>query len=172
VLVVTPPPRTDSVPNTISITRGTGNRLLVNVNGRVDTLELRTPGSTTGVTVNRIVVFGTKSDDIITIGPDVRIPATLNSGQGGNNTIQAGAVSSRIHAWFGRTRVIGSPQKDQIIGRAGHFRVKPTAGNDLVYAGVPRRRPTLHDMSQAPAGTFYRSINNRLVPITPRPRLF
>lgn len=171
VLVVTPPPRTDSVPNTIQITRGTGNRLIVDVNGRVDTLELRNGAGTTGVTVSRIVVFGTKADDIITIGSDVRIPTTLNGGQGGSNTVQAGAFSSRIHAWYGRNRVIGSPQKDQIIGRAGRFRVKPTDGNDLVYTGVPRRRPTLHSPGQAPTGTFYRSINNRLVPITVPPRL-
>lgn len=170
VLVVTPPPRTDSVPNVISITKGTNNKLIVDVNGRVDTIQLRDANNPTGVVVNRIVVYGTKSDDNITIGSDVRIPTTLNGGQGGNNTVQAGAVSSRIHAWFGRNRVTGSPQKDQIIGRAGRFRVKYTTGNDLVYVGTPKRRPTLHELGQAPTGRFYRSINNRLVPITPRPQ--
>jgi cyclophilin family peptidyl-prolyl cis-trans isomerase len=169
VLVVTPPPRTDSVPNTIAIRRATGDRLVVDVNGRVDTLQLRAGNATTGVTVNRIVIFGTKADDIITVAPEVRIPATLDGGHGGNNSIQAGAVSTRIHAWFGRNRVVGSPQKDQIIGRAGRFRVRPTAGNDLVFTGTPRRRPTLHDAGQPPIGNFYRSVGNRLVPITPRP---
>jgi cyclophilin family peptidyl-prolyl cis-trans isomerase len=170
VLVVTPPPRTDSVPNTINIRRTTDDRLIVDVNGQIDTLQLRTATATTGVRVNRIVVFGTKSDDQIQVAPDVRIPATLDGGHGGTNTIQAGAVSTRIHAWFGRNRVTGSPQKDQIIGRAGRFRVRPTAGGDLVFAGVPRRRATLHDPGQPPGGTFYRSVGNRLIPITPPPQ--
>lgn len=158
VLVITPPPSRTSVPNTIVVQQVNGD-LQVLVNGLLD------ENQPAAVDIDRINIYGSKKDDLITIEPNVTIPALISGGQGGTNVIQAGAGPLRGHAWFGRSTITGSPQKDNIFGAVGKFRVQPSAGNDLVFTGFARRRATLHNIGEPPGGQFYRLLDGKLVPI-------
>lgn len=159
VLVVTPPPRTDSLPNAVGVDISNG-KVIVNVNGVVDAVQ------PTQASLNRIVVFGTKASDQITVSPNVVVPTTLNGGLGGKNTIKAGGAPTRGHVWFGRNRITGSPFNDEIVGRAGRFRVRPSTGSDQVFAATrPAVPSTLHKRGKALQGQFFRSRNGVLVPI-------
>ena len=167
VLVVTPPPREDSLPNTITVDVSGGN-VVVNVNGVVDATQ---PAESE---LSRIVVFGSKASDRITVSPNVVVPATLDGGHGGRNRIQAGGAPTRGHVWFGRNRITGSPFDDHIVGRAGRFRVLPSAGTDRVFAvTTPTVPSTLHKEGKPYRGQFFLSRNGVLIPIkTPPLRRF
>lgn len=175
VLLVTPPPRTDGGTNVISVARA-GNNVQVTVNGVTDQLS---PAITA---VDRIVVYGAKASDQITVANDLSIPATLNGGQGGRNILQAGGGPTRLHGWYGLNRMTGGPQNDALIGRTGHVVFRPSGGRDLLFAGQARpgrkvNRPVQPGFNSAvrplpPTGTFYRFVNNRLVPVpTPKPSI-
>ncbi len=176
VLIVTPPPRTDHGTNTIRVeTTNSGANYQILVNGQVDT---NMPAVTA---IDRLVIYGAKASDQISVGSDVTIPALLSGGQGGVNLLQAGGGPSRLHGWFGRNTLVGGPQADALIGRTGHVRFRPSAGKDLIFAGQanPGRRygvislPTFRFSSQPkpPTGTFYRYVGNRLVAIQTPPLL-
>ena len=64
--MVTPLPRTDRGTNTIEVTFVAG-QIAVRVNGVVDTLR---PAA---ADLDRIVVFGAKASDRITVAPDVPV---------------------------------------------------------------------------------------------------
>jgi hypothetical protein len=162
VLVVTPPPRTDSVPNTITVDQS-GQEVRVTVNGALDAIQ---PVFTD---LDRIVVFGTKASDTITVTDAVLVPTTLNGGNGGDNTIKAGGAPSLIHAWSGRTTATGGPSNDYIVGRLGAFRARQSGGDDIVYGGIPRRGSSLTRPGLRPGGQFFKfNAQGRLVPVTPR----
>lgn len=178
VLVVTPLPRTDGGTNLITVSQVDG-KIQVQVNGVIDQIQ-PAPGD-----LDRIVVYGSKASDHITISPEVTVPATLNGGLGGENVIIAGGGSSRLHGWNGRNVLQGGPEFDVLIGRAGHVRFRQSAGNDVYFAGIPRRRGNLRGIDwpgiplrasaraskgQPPSGTFYRFANDRLVVSTHPPR--
>jgi cyclophilin family peptidyl-prolyl cis-trans isomerase len=161
VLVVTPPPREDSLPNSVTVDTS-GANVIVNVNGVVDVTQ---PAQ---ANLDKIVVFGTKSGDVITVSPTVVVPTTLDGGHGGVNRIQAGGAPTRGHVWFGRNRITGSPFRDEIVGRAGRFRVVPSLGRDLVFAATrPAVPSTLHKRGKALQGQFFRSRNLVLIPVDP-----
>ncbi|HWE37348.1 MAG TPA: hypothetical protein VG406_12340, partial [Isosphaeraceae bacterium] len=178
VLVVDPVPRTDKGTNTIAITQ-TGGNLNVTVNGLLDVNQ---PAVSS---IDRIVVYGSKASDNVTIDPSLTTPATISGGAGGTNVLKAGGGPTRIHAWFGRNTITGSPQPDAITGARGHMRINPTAGNDLIYEGVFQKQPSFNDKlnnafpngprpkhparGKLPVGQYYRFVNNHLVPIgTPK----
>jgi hypothetical protein len=166
-LTVTPLPKRllDRSPNTIQVSLIAG-RYTVIVNGQIESVQ---PAA---ASIDRIVVFGSRNADRITVDANVTIPATLNGGTGGDNIVRAGGGPSRLHGWFGRNRLTGGAARDALIGRAGRVRFFPSPGNDLLFAGEPNFRPTGKDGKPTPpTGTFFRfGPNGRLVPLgTPGP---
>lgn len=166
VLVVTPPPRpkkqrgTDTVLVTENQNTGT---LEVTVNGVLDQTQ---PDTTS---INRIVVFGAKASTDITIDPSVTVPfVTLDGGHGGKNILKAGATSTREHGWFGQNTLTGGAGDNQLIGRAGRVRFKPTDTTTQIFAGIPGR-VTSDGKIHPPSGTFYKFNGHRIIPIrTPK----
>ena len=167
VLLVSAPPIRDGI-NTIYVER-VNDTIRVQVNG----LFAATQPAVSAV--DRIVVFGSKKNDQISIDPDLDQPATINGGRGGQNTLNAGNGFTRIHGWFGRNTVRGGDQRDNIVGRQGHVRVRASNGFDVVYLGngtMSRKKgfpayPTSSwqvKPSSPPTGQFYRLIGDRLIP--------
>jgi len=165
VLVVTPLPRTDHGTDNIVISQQAdstvsgGQKIVVTVNGVPD--QLQPPANS----LLQIVVFGSKASTDIHVDPSVSptIPITLDGGHGGINVIQAGAGPTREHGWFGHTLLIGGTGSNELIGRKGFVRFKPTATTNLIYAGVIK--PRFSHRTVAPSGTFYRFEKGRLVPV-------
>ena len=122
--------------------------------------------------IDRIVVFGSKASDNVTIDPSVdpAIFVTLDGGHGGGNNLHAAAGSTREHGWFGFNNLFGGTGTNQLIGRKGHVAFHPTATTDEIFAGVipPPSKSFFHH--NAPGGTFFKNVNGRAVPIpTPVP---
>lgn len=175
VLVVTPPPTSLKATNTIivseftSATAPTDPRILVTVNGVIDSQQPETSK------IARVVVFGTKSNDNIGVDKslDASIPVALDGGTGGKNTIQGGAGDTLEHGWFGKNTLIGGTGTNQLVGRKGHVRFKPTTTTSEIFAGIPRPGYTnFHEYNgkttvklNPPGGTFYRYVKGKLVPI-------
>lgn len=179
VLVVTPVPRRDKGTNTIVISEnqnsadGSGGTIVVTINGIIDANQPLVSS------LNQIIVFGSKANDRITIDPSVdpTLPITLDGGHGGVNVLQAGSGFTLEHGWFGHNTLIGGAGTNELVGRAGHVRFKPTSATDRIFAGVPR--PGVHHLVHhrnsifstyhinPPGGTFYQLVNGRLVPTTP-----
>ena len=160
VLTVTPPPRTDKGANTVIVDQ-VGDALQVSINGVLD--PIRPPVSD----LDRVVIFGAKASDTITVTPavDAALAVTLDGGHGGRNVVQAGSAPTRLHGWFGRNTLTGGPADDVLIGRQGHVRFVQSGGNDKLFAGtLPDRRLS---NPPAPTGTFFRFIRNRLTPVNP-----
>lgn len=167
VLLISAPPIRKGL-NTIFVELVDGN-IRTQINGLFSSV---TPASSA---IDRIVVFGSKRNDQISIDPELDQPATINGGRGGMNTLNAGGGFTRIHAWFGRSTVRGGDQRDKIIGRQGHVRVRPSNGFDVVFLGngsVARQKgfPAYPTSSltvkppSSPKGQFYRLIGDRLIP--------
>lgn len=114
--------------------------------------------------IDDIVVFGSKANDVITIDPTVTIPSVLDGGHGGVNRLKAGSVETLEHGWFGHTTLIGGTGPNQLIGRAGQVKFRPTRSTDLIYAGKPKRRTHLLN-PVPPGGTFYIYKKGRLIPV-------
>jgi hypothetical protein len=58
----------------------------------------------------------------------------------------------------------GGSGPNQLIGRAGHVKFKPTKSTTEIFAGEPRKRTS--DLNPVPpGGTFYKYHHGRLVPI-------
>jgi cyclophilin family peptidyl-prolyl cis-trans isomerase len=164
VLVVTPPPRTDHGTDNIEVSQqnptGTGTQsIVVTVNGVPDVIQ--PPASS----LLQIIVFGSKASTNVQVDPNVSptIPITLDGGHGGHNVIQAGAGPTREHGWFGHTLLIGGTGSNELIGRKGFVRFKPTTTTNLIYAGVIK--PRFSHRTVAPSGTYYRFEKGRLVPV-------
>ena len=166
VLVVTPVPRTDKGTNTILLTQvanpaGTGDPVIeVFVNGQLDATQ------PTATSLDQIVVFGSKATDNVTIDPSVSstIPVTLDGGHGGHNVLQAGAGTTLLHGWFGKNTLKGGTGPNELIGRAGHVKFKPTTATTLIFAGQPH--PGRRHYGRPPGGTFFRrTASGRIVPI-------
>ncbi|QDV36012.1 peptidylprolyl isomerase [Tautonia plasticadhaerens] len=171
VVMVTPPPGRllNPTPNTIEVGMVDG-RVSVTVNGQID--QFRPLISE----LERVVVYGTKANDTITISPDLPLLTTLDGGLGGVNRLQSNDLPSRLHGWFGRNTLRGGAARDELIGRMGRVRFLPSPGNDLAFAGDPNRFPQRGSHSdqgqgEPPTGQFFRFVNDRLVPVdTPSPR--
>jgi len=168
-LVITPLPRIDHGTNKIEVAEvpnpsaSGGSVIQVEVNGELDATQ---PGIGTGAgDVEGIIVFGGKraNNDII-IDPSVQLPATIDGGHGLVNYLTGGSGQTREHGWFGLTTLIGGPGVNELIGRAGHVRFKPSKSTNVIYAGVPHRRT--HFLNPVPpSGTFYKFVHGRIVPV-------
>ena len=165
VLVVTPLPRTDHGTDKIDVSQvadptvSGGQKIVVLVNGIPDLIQ---PPSNS---LLQIIVFGGKASTDIQVDSNVSptIPITLDGGHGGHNVIQAGAGPTREHGWFGHTLLIGGTGSNELIGRKGFVRFKPTATTNLIYAGAIK--PRFKHRTVPPSGTYYRYVNGRLVPV-------
>ena len=162
VLVVTPRPRTDGGTNTI---RDHANAPTRPPTARGVSWSRSTARSTrpnpSRADLLRIVVFGSKANDIITVDPSVTVPATLDGGHGGRNRLKAGGAPTTLHGWFGANVLAGGPEMDRLIGRAGRVRFVASAGGDIAFEGSPGRKP--NGEPKPPEGTFYRFVRGRLV---------
>jgi cyclophilin family peptidyl-prolyl cis-trans isomerase len=151
VLVVTPRPRTDGGTNTIIINQANApgspanDKLVVSINGQYDVLQPLVSS------IDRVVVYGSKANDNITVLPtvDPTLRVTLDGGHGGKNFLQAGAGPTRLHGWFGKTTLTGGTGANQLVGRKGHVFFRPTSATNQIFA----------------SGTFFRFVNGKIVPI-------
>ncbi|MFO0892670.1 MAG: peptidylprolyl isomerase [Isosphaeraceae bacterium] len=168
VLIVTPPPRTRKARGTDNIVVSQvddpavlgGQRIVVTINGLTDQTQ---PAA---ATLDQIVVFGTKANTNIQVDPDVDVPATLDGGHAGRNVVKAGAGPSRLHGWFGHTLLVGGSGPNQLVGRKGVVRFRPTSTTTEIFAGEPKPRDRHHGYRVVPpGGTFYRFARGRIIPI-------
>lgn len=171
VLIVTPLPKVGKhVKNTIDVVQvpstatSTTPVIEVFVNGQLDTTE---PAVSS---IDDIIVFGSKASDDITIDPSVTIPSVIDGGHGGHNVLQAGSTETLEHGWFGHNVLKGGTGPNQMIGRAGHVKFKPTKSTDYIFAGTPNRRTHMLNPTP-PSGTFYVFKKGRLIPV-PLSRLY
>lgn len=149
VLIVTPPPGRDS--NTVQIVP-VGDLIRIIVNGVIDSNQPQKSN------INRIMLFGSKRSDTLSIDPSITIPATISGGMGGRNTITAGGGVTTIHGWFGKMNTVkGGPKNDRLYGQAGKIHFVKSGGKDTMLAAQPVN-PT-----KPPRGTFYKWVKNRLV---------
>lgn len=180
VLIVTPKPRTDQGTNTIlisetpSVSDPTINNLNVTVNGQLDLVRPLASA------ISQIIAYGSKAGDTISVDPSVdkSIGVLLDGGHGhGQNVLQAGAGSTRLHGWFGQNTLKGGTGPNQLIGRAGHVKFVPTATSNPIFAGVPnpgyKHFHFYHGRTSVqltpPGGTFYKFASGHLVAI-PTPK--
>ena len=170
VLVVTPPPVAKS--NSIDVrqvndpTNSANDILQVTVNGMTDSNQPLVSS------VQQIVVYGgAKASNDITVEPSVTIPSvTLDAGHGIGtfNVVQAGSTPTREHGWFGKNLLIGGTGPNELIGRTGHVRVKPTSSTQVIFTGSSDVSITHgHHRFNPPRGTFYKFVNGRLVAVPP-----
>ncbi len=143
VLLITPLPTWNRhARNTIDVVQApapagatdTNPIIQVFVNGQLDATEPAID------TIDSIVAFGSKANDKITIDPSVEIPSLLDGGHGGRNKLKGGSTETREHGWFGFNTLIGGTGPNQLIGRAGHVKFRPTTATDLIFAGKPNPR--------------------------------
>jgi Bacterial Ig domain len=163
VLLITPLPGKlrNPTPNTIDVSI-VGTQLITTINGVIDSTR---PASNL---IDRVVVYGTKAGDTITVAPEVPQLVTLDGGLGGKNTIRSNNSPARLHGWFGQNNLGGGDAHDALIGRIGKVRFVQSGGNDLMFAGEPSKRPTglgnpRSRHIDAPIGRFFRFVNGRLV---------
>ena len=172
VLVITPLPAStvlEKKTNTISVNQVNGV-IQVTVNGVLDSNQPQASA------LDRIVFYGSKTNDTVRVSQNVTVSTTLDGGHGGVNNITAGSAPSTMFGWF-RTRNVlkGSPANDTITGRQGYVKFVRSGGRDDLFAGDPqpahRNRSLIFPGKQfnakpnPPKGTFYRFIGKVLVPI-------
>lgn len=113
--------------------------------------------------ISQIVVYGNKSSDRITVEPSVTVQTTLDGGTGGGkNILQAGSGATLEHGWYGHTLLIGGSGPNELVGRKGLVRFKPTSTTKLVYVG--NANPAHEGIHPTPAGgAYYRYVKGHLV---------
>ena len=111
-----------------------------------------------------IIVYGGKGNDVITIDPTVTLPSVLDGGHGGRNRLVAGSTETLEHGWFGHTTMVGSSGPNQMIGRAGQVKFRPSKSTDLIFAGKPQRRTPLLNATP-PKGNFYVYKKGKLIAV-------
>ena len=172
ILVVTPVAKAnlaDTSRNIIGVSDVNGI-IQVTVNGLIDSTE---PKATD---LDRIIVFGSKNSDTISVDQSVTVPTTLDGGHGGSNVISAGRAPALEFGWFGTSNVLkGGASNDTIYGKAGRVKFVKSGGNDLFYAGNANLGHRNHQAifpgkifqthPHSPSGTFYRFIGKHLVAI-------
>ncbi len=166
VLVVTPNPRTDGGTNNIVASIVNGN-VQVTVNGVVDALE------PTVANVDRLIIYGSKASDNITVDSSLTAITTLDGGHGGINVIKGGGGQTREHGWFGTNTLTQGSSDNYDLGRTGRVKfVKGTGTSNVLFKGEPGYfRYHLNHNRQLPVpttGTYYKFASNKktLVPTT------
>jgi cyclophilin family peptidyl-prolyl cis-trans isomerase/plastocyanin len=161
VLIVTPPPRTDHGTNTIDVSQGNGT-IIVAVNGVVDAMQ------PTVANTDRIIVYGSKSNDQVRIDNSLTMPVTLDGGHGGVNVLQGGGGPTTEHGWFGTNSARQGSSSNYQIGANGHITFyKNTQGTSdqlfkgrfLQYHGPSKARK----LPKAATGTYYTFKGSKLV---------
>ncbi len=114
--------------------------------------------------IDDIIVFGSRANDVITIDPSVTLPSVIDGGHGGRDILKGGSTETLMHGWFGHTTLIGGTGPNQLIGRAGQVKFKPSKSTDLIFAGKPMRR-TSNLNPTPPGGTFYVYKKGHLIPV-------
>ena len=168
VLVVTPNPRTDGGTNTIvaSIVNG---QVQVTVNGVADALSPATAN------VDRLIIYGSKANDTITVDTNLTAITTLDGGHGGKNVVTAGGGQTREHGWFGSNTLVQGSSDNYQLGRRDRVRfVKGTGTSNVIFAGVPGYfRVHLSKNRQLPVpttGTYFKfAANGRTLVETANP---
>ena len=158
-LVVTPVPRTDSGTNVIraSVVNGT---VQVTVNGVLDQTQPTTDN------VDRIVIYGSKANDNITIDPSLSAIATIDGGHGGKNILTAGSGQTREHGWFGRNTLVQGSSDNYQLGRVniGDKFVKGTGNTNVIFLGRPghftRHLQRNRELPTPTSGRFYKFAAN------------
>ena len=92
------------------------------------------------------------------------LPSVLDGGHGGRNRLKGGSTETLEHGWFGHTTLIGGTGPNQLIGRAGQVKFRPSKSTDLIFAGKPMRR-TFDLNPTPPGGTFYVYKKGHLIPV-------
>ncbi len=169
VLVVTPVPRTDGGTNTVNAAVVNGN-VNVTVNGVVDVLQPAVGN------VDRIVIYGSKANDTITIDPSLSAIATIDGGHGGINVLTAGSGQTREHGWFGKNTLKQGSSDNYQLGRSGigdKF-VKGTGNTNVIFLGQPGGFARhLNHNRQLPTqthGRFYKfAANGKTLVVAPNP---
>ena len=77
---------------------------------------------------------------------------------------RAGSTETLEHGWFGHNVLIGGTGPNQLIGRAGQVKFRPSKSTDLIFAGQPKQRTPLLNPTP-PGGTFYVYKKGRLIPV-------
>ena len=129
-LVVTPNPRTDGGTNTINATVVNGV-VNVTVNGVLDA-DQPAVGN-----VDRLIIYGSKANDTITVDPSLSAIATLDGGHGGKNVLTAGSGQTREHGWFGKNSLVQGSSDNYQLGRLGigdKF-VKGAGTSNVIFLG-------------------------------------
>jgi hypothetical protein len=130
----------------------------VYVNGQLD---INQPAVSS---IDSIIAFGSRANDRITIDPSVTVPSVIDGGHGGRNVLKGGSTETLMQAWFGHTRMVGGSGPNQMIGKAGTVKFRPSTATDLIFAGQPKRRTALL-YPNPPGGTFYVYKHGRLIPV-------
>jgi hypothetical protein len=160
VLIVTPLPHVGHKLNIIDVVQTPSTStssspvIQVFVNGQLDINQPQVSA------IDSIIVFGSKAKDHITIDPSVTIPALIDGGHGGRNILKGGGAETVEHGWFGFNTLVGGTGPNQLIGRAGQVKFKPSSTTSLIFAGSPGSRP-----NAPPSGTFYVYKKGRLIPV-------
>ncbi len=164
VLLITPLPHTGHPKNTIDVIQtastatSTTPVIQVFVNGQLDQNEPAVSSLT------YIDAFGSKASDKITIDPSVTVPSLIDGGHGGLNVLKGGGTETLMHGWFGYNVMVGGTGPNQMVGRVGSVKFKPSSATDLIFAGQPVRRTALLH-ARPPLGTFYVYKKGRLIPV-------
>ncbi len=162
-LVITPAPTKKHHKNAIvvsQVTNSSGTSVIqTTVNGVIDPLTVST------ASIDSITIFGgKKARNQIDIDPSVTLPANASGGQGYINYIRGGGGETREHGWFGYSILAGGVGPNELVGRAGHVKFKPSSSTIEIFAGVPHKRTS--DLNPTPpGGTYYKYVKGRLVPV-------
>ncbi|WP_068413572.1 peptidylprolyl isomerase [Planctomyces sp. SH-PL62] len=166
VLIATPPAlgkffggtNTIEVNQVAAPTIPASQNIQVVVNGMLDSTQ---PSASS---LSQIIVQGSKANDKITVSNDVLVPATIDGGQGGRNVVRAGGGYALAHGWFGQTTLVAGEGPNRLAGRAGRVRFRANESTAWAFAGNARGRAT-NGQTLKPTGTYYRFLNNHLVPV-------
>src|SRR5262249_20720891 len=84
--------------------------------------------------VKSILALAGAGDDQILLDSGVLAPSFL-SGEGGQDTLQAGAGAATLDGGDEKDSLIGSPQIDDISGGGGDDTIDARGGDDIIYPG-------------------------------------
>ena len=99
------------------------------------------------------------------VDANVTVPTTLDGGHGGKNVVKGGGGPTREHGWFGHTVLVGGSGPNQLIGRKGVVRFRPSSTTTLAFA---RRTATAWQAFAGPsarAAPIIAIVHGRLVPV-------
>jgi cyclophilin family peptidyl-prolyl cis-trans isomerase len=114
--------------------------------------------------LSQVVAYGSRASDRITVADDITVPATIDGGPGGRNRVVGGGGYTLAHGWYGRSTLVAGSGYNKLIGREGQVRFRANSSTALAFTGRARGRAS-NGQPLKPAGTYYRFVNNHLVPV-------